>query len=248
MKKILEVKNLTKFFKINNKVIKAVDDVSFSVFENETIAIVGESGSGKTTVARMIMDLEKKTSGDIFFNEEIISSKNIKKNISMVFQDPYLSLNPKMKIMNILKDPLIIHKITNKENISSYIDELLIKVNLPTFIKNRYSHEISGGQKQRIAIARAISTNAKLIILDECLSALDLLIQSQILKLLKKLQKDLKMSYLFISHDLSVVKNFATKVIVMHRGKIVEIRNTKDIFENPQDQYSKKLLSSILEI
>jgi ABC-type oligopeptide transport system ATPase subunit len=144
--KILEVKNLRKFFKINNKVIKAVDDVSFSIYENETIAIIGESASGKTTIARMILDLEKKTSGDIIFNENIINKKNIKKNISIVFQDPFLSLNPKMKIIDILKDPLIIHKITNRKNISSYINNLLIKVNLPSHIKNSYPHEFSGGQ------------------------------------------------------------------------------------------------------
>jgi ABC-type oligopeptide transport system ATPase subunit len=246
--KILEVKNLRKFFKINNKVIKAVDDVSFSIYENETIAIIGESASGKTTIARMILDLEKKTSGDIIFNENIINKKNIKKNISIVFQDPFLSLNPKMKIIDILKDPLIIHKITNRKNISSYINNLLIKVNLPSHIKNSYPHEFSGGQKQRIAIARAISANPKLIILDECLSALDLSIQSQILNLLKDIQNELKISYLFISHDLSVVRNFATRVIVMNKGKIVEIRKTQDIFENPKDNYTKKLLSSVLEI
>ncbi|NGX56209.1 MAG: Oligopeptide transport ATP-binding protein OppF [Candidatus Anoxychlamydiales bacterium] len=247
-RKIIEVKNLKKIFKLHHKTINAVDDVSFSIYENETLAIVGESGSGKTTIARMIIDLEKPSNGTIFFNHDLINKNKTSKNISMIFQDPYLSLNPKMKINEILKEPIKINTTFQDEEIDTYLDDLLKKVNLPSNVKSRFPHEFSGGQKQRIAIARAISINPKLIICDECMSALDVSIQAQIINLLKDLQKKLNLSYLFISHDLAVVRNFATRVIVMHMGKIVETGSVDEIFKNPKHPYTKKLLDSILKI
>ncbi len=244
--KILSVKNLNKTFFARKKSFHVLKEINFDIFEKETVALVGESGSGKTTLAKIILNLIKPSSGDIFFENRSIfkKDKNLKKNIQIVFQDPYLSLNPRMTIAEILKEPIKIHKIVKKDDIQSYINELLHQINLSINIKTRFAHEFSGGQRQRIAIARAIAVKPKFIVLDEPLSSLDVSIQAQIIQLLQNLQKKCGLTYLFISHDLAVVKYISTKVLVMYLGQIVEMADTKKIFTNPKHPYTQTLIKS----
>jgi len=256
MNKIIEVKDLTKYFTVTSKLgaktdtVKAVNGVSFDVLESETLGLVGESGCGKSTTGRLILRLIKPTSGDIFLdgkNINLISDKElrkIRKDIQVVFQNPYSALDPKMTISDILSEPLSIHKIVHKYQYDNEVKRLLHLVGLSEKDMKKFPHEFSGGQRQRIGIARAIATRPKFIICDEPVSALDVSVQSQILNLLTELQSELKVSYLFIAHGLNVIRHMSNKVGVMYLGKIVEIGDVEDIYNNPIHPYTKILLSS----
>jgi len=256
---LLEVKDLKKHFPIkkNKKFsrettyVKAVDGVSLSINPGETFGLVGESGCGKSTLSRLIMRLIPSDSGEVYFNDNNflkLSGKLLReqrKDIQMVFQNPYESLNPRMTAGEIISSPFQIHDVLKKTERITKVKELLEMVGLSKRYINRYPHEFSGGQRQRIGIARAIALNPKLVICDEAVSGLDVSVQSQILNLLIDLQKEFQFAYLFISHDLSVVKHMSDKLGVMYSGKIVEMGNSEDIYINPQNTYTQKLLSSI---
>ena len=259
MKKVLlEVKNLKKYFPIRtgffSKIsgyVQAVDDVSFDLYEGETLGLVGESGCGKTTAGRTILKLLEATSGNIKFNgDELthLSTKDMRpyrKNMQIIFQDPYSSLNPRMTIGSMLSEALILHKIVPKTEIQKEVNNLLDLVGLPPSYSSRYPHEFSGGQRQRICIARALSVKPKLIICDEAVSALDVSIQAQIINLLKDLQNEFNLTYLFISHDLSVVEYISDRVAVMYAGQIQEIAEVKELYSNTKHPYTKALLSAV---
>ena len=260
-KTILSVSNIKVNFFTNKQfyfpwqkreIIKAVDNVSFNLKEGETLGIVGETGCGKTSLARAIIKMIPITSGRILWNDEDLLSFNkskmqkIRKEIQMIFQDPLASLNPRMNIGEIIAEPLRTHypKITNNK-IKNEVKEVMVKVGLLPNLINRYPHEFSGGQCQRIGIARALILKPKLIICDEPVSALDVSIQAQVINLLKSLQKDLKLSLIFITHDLSIAKHISDNILVLYFGKTVEIASSKELFENPQHAYTKKLISSV---
>lgn len=255
MNKIIEVKDLVKHFPISSGLkknyVKAVDGVSFDIFQGETLGLVGESGCGKSTTGRLILRLIKPTSGEIFLEGRNINNisekelRKIKKDIQVVFQNPYSALDPKMTIEDILSEPLSIHKIVFKYDYNKEVKRLLELVGLNPRDGRKFPHEFSGGQRQRIGIARAIATRPKFIICDEPVSALDVSVQSQILNLLEDLQKELKVSYLFIAHGLNVIRHVSDKVGVMYLGKIVEMGTTEEIFSNPMHPYTKVLLSSV---
>ncbi len=257
-KTLLEVKNLKKYFPIRSgffskisSYVQAVDDITFDLYEGETLGLVGESGCGKTTAGRTILKLLEPNSGSIKFMGNEISHLNKKemrpyrKDMQIIFQDPYSSLNPRMTISSMLSEALKIHKIVPKEDIEKEIASLLDVVGLPASYANRYPHEFSGGQRQRIGIARALSVKPKLIICDEAVSALDVSIQAQIINLLKDLQKEYNLTYLFISHDLSVVEHISDRVAVMYAGQIQEIADVKELYQNPIHPYTKALLSAV---
>jgi peptide/nickel transport system ATP-binding protein len=257
---ILEVKGLTKHFDVSGgllsrlivgrKMLKAVDQISFSVPEGKTFGLVGESGCGKSTTARLITRLIPATGGEVYFEgREILRLPNkevreLRRHIQMIFQDPYASLNPRMKIVDIVGRPLaIFYGIKGRKKIDR-VAELLEQVGLNAEQLYRYPHEFSGGQRQRIGVARALATNPKLIIADEPVSSLDVSVQAQVLNLLRKLQRELKLSLIFISHDLNVVSYLADIVAVMYAGKIMEIAPAERIFQNPLNPYTKALLAS----
>lgn len=253
---LIEVKNLKKYFPIkgSKEVVKAVDEVSFGIEKGKTFGLVGESGCGKSTTARTIIRLHEATSGSVVFDSFDTSKmtkssyREFSKNIQMVFQDPYASLNPRMTVERTLMDPLNIHKIGTKQERQDRVKELLELVGLDLRYLKRYPHEFSGGQRQRIGIARALALNPQFVILDEAVSALDVSIQSQILNLLMDLQQKLKLTYLFISHDLSVIEYMCDNIGIMYLGKIVESGDRNQIFNNPSHPYTKALLSAIPEI
>ncbi len=258
---ILIAKNIKKYFPVRKgfflkKVgdVKAVDDVSLTVRKGETLGLVGESGCGKSTLGRTLIRLYEPTSGDIEFNQKnflTLSGKQLResrKNIQMIFQDPYSSLDPRMTVGQIIGQPFRVHKSIPESEIENKVKELLSLVGLRPAHINRYPHEFSGGQRQRISIARAIALNPELIICDEPVSALDVSIQAQILNLLKDLQEKLGLTYIFISHDLSVIQHICDRVAVMYLGRIVEIGDTQTLFDNPQHPYTQALLSSIPSI
>lgn len=260
---ILEVKNLKKYFPLKSGIlhkscgeVRANDDVSLTIKKGETYGLVGESGSGKSTFGRTVLRLLDPSSGTIYLKGINITSltykelKNIKREIQMIFQDPYSSLNPRMTIEQIIGEPLLAHKIFKSKNIDYdlYIKEIMETCGLSYKYRNRYPHQFSGGQRQRIGIARALVLKPSFIVCDEPVSALDVSIQSQIINLFIKLQKILKISYLFISHDLSVVKHISHKIGVMYLGKIVEEAPKKDFFENPLHPYSKALLAAVPDV
>lgn len=254
---VLRLKNIVKEFPTSkkNKKVHAISNVSLDIYENETLALVGESGCGKSTLGKCAIGLISPNSGEsIFLDENIYNKKgndlkNIKKNLQIIFQDPYASLNPRMTVGEIIAEPIITHnRGMKKEDIKSKVLDLMEDVGIRKEYYNRYPHQFSGGQRQRIGIARAIALNPKLIVCDEPVSALDVSIQSQVLNLLKDLQEKRKASYLFISHDLSVVNFIADRVCVMFLGKICEIGNTDDIFENPLHPYTRLLLNAIPSI
>lgn len=250
--KILECRNLTKIFSYGKtSSFKAVDSLSLSIKKGETYGLVGESGSGKSTLANMICALEKPTSGEIFFNGEELSSlrgKNLldfRKKMQIVFQDPYASLNPKHKIGSIIEEGLKIHKTAKtKEERKRLVNEIRTLVGLPFDSLEKYPSELSGGQRQRVAIASAMILSPEFVVCDECVSSLDVLIQAQILNLLKGMQKSLKLTYFFISHNLNVVAYMSDRIGVMYKGKIVEEKSTDDLLKNPEHPYTKKLLSA----
>ena len=255
---ILEVRHLRKTFPmkktITGKVTKelvAVDDVSFKLMPGETLGIVGESGCGKTTTGRAILKLHKPTGGQIIFNGEDITNydskqmRDIRKQMQIIFQDPYSSLPPRSTVGGILSEPVQVHKIVPKDQIKDYVLELMDKCGLRDYYYERYPHEFSGGQRQRICIARALSVNPKLVICDEPVSALDVSIQAQIINLLKKLQREMNLAYVFISHDLSVVKFISDKIGVMYLGAMMEFGTKEAIFTNPLHPYTKALFSAV---
>ena len=255
---LLEVNHLRKCFPIaksfTGKVLQeliAVDDVSFKLYPGETIGIVGESGCGKTTLGRTILKLHQPSGGQIIFGGEDITNYNTKQmrhlrtDMQIIFQDPYSSLPPRSTVGDILSEPVIVHNIVPKDKVKEYVLELMEKCGLRDYYYERYPHEFSGGQRQRICIARALAVNPKLVICDEPVSALDVSIQAQIINLLKSLQQSMNLTYLFISHDLSVVKFISDKIGVMYLGSMVEFGSKKDIFENPLHPYTKALFSAI---
>lgn len=255
---ILQVNNLKKWFPVgkgifskNKKNVKAVDGVSFQIKKGETLGLVGESGCGKSTVGRSILRLIEPTSGEVVFNNINLLSLNndnlrkIRKDIQIIFQDPFASLNPRMTVGEIVSEPYIIHNLANKTEALKKAKKLLELVGVRAESINRYPHEFSGGQRQRICIARVLAVKPKLIICDESVSALDVSIQAQILNLMMELQRELGLTYLFISHDLSVVKHISSRVAVMYLGKTVEIAKKNELFTNPLHPYTKALLSAV---
>lgn len=245
------IRDLKKHFQTKQGIVRAVDGVSFSIREKETLGLVGESGSGKSTVAYSVMGIYRPTSGRILFREQDISreskkrSKPLKKEIQIVFQDPGSSLNPRRSIKQILELPLKVHRIINKEGLEEKISALLDMVGLPSDYMEKYPQSIGGGEKQMVAIARALATNPSFVVLDEPTSALDVSVQAKIINLLIQLQQKLNLTYLFITHDLSLMRNMATRVAIMYLGKICEIAPTEEFFKNPFHPYTKMLLSSI---
>jgi oligopeptide transport system ATP-binding protein len=254
-KKILEVKNLKQYFPIDKKsIVKAVDDISFHIYEGETFGLVGESGSGKSTTGRAIIRLYDPTEGEMVFDGKNISAKKLdkdtkaflNKNMQMIFQDPMACLNPRMTVMDIIAEGLDIHGLCkNKEERTQTVYELLKTVGLDKQHAGRYPHEFSGGQRQRIGIARSLAIQPKFIIADEPISALDVSIQAQVVNLLRKLQKEKGLTYLFIAHDLSMVKYISDRIGVMHHGKLVELTTSEELYSNPLHPYTKSLLSAI---
>ena len=262
MMPLLEVKGLTKYFDLSGdplsrlfhgtKLLKAVDDVSFSINEGETFGLVGESGCGKSTTARLITRLIPATGGEVIFQDRDILSlprkrvREIRRDIQMVFQDPFGSLNPRMKVLEIVGRPVTLYQRLRGRQKIDKVAELLGLVGLQPEAMHRYPHEFSGGQRQRIGVARALAAQPKLIIADEPVSSLDVSVQAQVLNLFKKLQKELKLTMLFISHDLNVVEYLADVVAVMYAGKIMEIAPVQEIFQFPQHPYTKGLIASNL--
>ncbi len=253
---ILVVRNLKKYFTVttdfwgrSTQYLKAVDDVSFSIAKGETLGLVGESGCGKSTTGRTIIHLYKPTGGEVWFNGKIINSpageEQLRRSMQMIFQDPYASLNPRMTVGDIVGEPLDIHSLAVGKKRRERIIELLQMVGLNPEHANRFPHEFSGGQRQRVGIARALAINPSFIICDEAISALDVSIQAQVVNLLKGLQDQLGLTYLFIAHDLAMVKYLSNRVAVMYLGKIVEIGETEKLYSNPQHPYTQALLSAI---
>ena len=255
---ILEVRHLKKFFVLKKTLtgkplstLKAVDDVSFKVKPGETLGIVGESGCGKTTMGRTILKLYQPTDGQVFFHGEDVSKyspkqmRALRTKMQIVFQDPYSSLPPRSTVGDILSEPVKVHGIVPKEKVKDYVLELMESCGLRDYYYERYPHEFSGGQRQRICIARALTVNPEFVVCDEPVSALDVSIQAQIINLLKKLQKERGLTYLFISHDLSVVRFISDKIGVMYLGSMVEFGNKEDIFAHPLHPYTEALFSAV---
>ena len=260
MEKLFEIKNIVKHFPIKKKgfnsktgKVHALNDVSFDVYKGETLGIVGESGCGKSTIGRVIIRLLDPTSGQIIYKGQDITKldgkklNDLRKEMQVVFQNPYSSLNPRMKVEDILKEPLILNTKLSKKEIKKEIEKLTEIVGISEQDLQKFPHEFSGGQRQRIGIARAIALKPGFIVADEPVSALDVSIQAQIINLLSDLKQEFNLTYLFISHDLSVIRYFSDRVAVMYLGEIVEIATTKDLFEKPLHPYTKALLSSIPE-
>ncbi|WP_128894763.1 ABC transporter ATP-binding protein [Longirhabdus pacifica] len=257
---LLEVNNLKTYYPIKGGIlqrtvghVKAVDDVSFEIKKGETLGLVGESGCGKSTTGRTILQLQNATEGEIIFNGEDISQlrggklRKIRRDFQMIFQDPYSSLNPKQMVGDIISEPVLNYERVNKKKLKEEMMDLLIKVGLPHDAYYKYPHEFSGGQRQRIGIARALALRPKLIIADEPVSALDVSVQSQVLNLLKELQEQFDLTYLFIAHDLSVVKHMSDRIGVMYLGGLVEIADKESMYEEPLHPYTQALISAIPE-
>ena len=252
---LIEVKGLKKYFDINvgmfkTKPLKAVDDVSLSIKKGETLGLVGESGCGKTTVGRTILNLYKPTAGEIIYKGKTIKTKSdiqeFRKKATMVFQDPYSSLNPRMTVSDIIAEPLDVHKLyKNKNERQDRILELMAYVGLNSEHASRYAHEFSGGQRQRIGIARSLAVNPDFIVCDEPVSALDVSIQAQVINMFGELQEKLGLTYLFIAHDLLVVRHISDRIGVMYLGRLVELADADEIYNNPLHPYSQSLLSSV---
>jgi len=257
---LLEVKNMKMYFPVTSGIIfqkkvadvKAVDNVSFTIAKGETLGLVGESGCGKTTTGRAILQLYKPTDGDVIFDGTRLndldnsSMRAMRRQMQIIFQDPYGSLNPRMTCGDIVGEPLIVHKLTSgKGEYRDRVDELLQTVGLNPYMADRYPHEFSGGQRQRIGIARALAVNPSFIVCDEPVSALDVSIQAQVINLLEDLQEQFGLTYLFIAHDLSVVRHISDRVAVMYLGHIVEVADRNELYENPLHPYTRALLSAV---
>ena len=252
---LLEVQNLKEYFDINvglfrSKPLKAVDDVSFTIMKGETLGLVGESGCGKTTVGRTVLQLYKPTAGEIWYDGKQIKTKKDLKDFrtkaTMVFQDPYSSLNPRMTVMDIIAEPLDVHGLSeSKEQRRERVLELMDYVGLNSEHASRYAHEFSGGQRQRIGIARSLAVNPEFIVCDEPVSALDVSIQAQVINMFDELQDRLGLTYLFIAHDLLVVRHISDRIAVMYLGKMVELADADEIYDRPLHPYSKSLISAV---
>jgi oligopeptide transport system ATP-binding protein len=256
---LLEVTNLKKYFPIKSGIlfqrevaaVKAVDGVSFKVYKGETLGLVGESGCGKSTTGRTILQLYRPTSGSVKYRGQEITElkgealRRMRREMQMIFQDPYASLNPRMSVGRIVAEPLVVHNIGTKKEREERVAELLEMVGLNPYFVRRYPHEFSGGQRQRIGLARSLALNPSFIVADEPISALDVSIQAQVVNLLERLQEELGLTYLFIAHDLAVVRHISDRVAVMYVGKIVELTDRNEIFESPLHPYTRALLSSI---
>ena len=257
---ILEVRGLKKYFPIYSGLfaqrvegwVRAVDDVSFSIRRGETLGLVGESGCGKTTTGRCILQLDRPTAGEVLFEGQNLARmadaalRPLRRQMQIVFQDPYSSLNPRMTIGQILSEPIRVHRISpDGRRYEDRVAELLSVVGLNPLMAGRYPHELSGGQRQRVGIARALALEPKFIVCDEPISALDVSIQAQILNLLEELQERFGLTYLFIAHDLSVVRHISDRIVVMYLGKVVEIADRQELYENPLHPYTKALLSAV---
>ena len=256
--KLVEVENLVTYFPIFSGVlqkktgeVKAVDGISFFIRKGETLGLVGESGCGKTTVGRSILKLEEPTSGGVIFDGKNLIEmegeelRRMRSQMQPIFQDPFASLNPRMNVGDIIGEPLEVHNLAKGKELTDKVNDLLEMVGLAPEMAERYPHEFSGGQRQRIGIARALSASPSFIVCDEAVSALDVSIQGQIIKLLIKLREELNLTYLFISHDLSVVRHISDRVAVMYLGKIVEITTSDQIYSNPKHPYTISLLSAV---
>ena len=252
---LVEVRHLKQYFNINvgmfsSKPLKAVDDVSFSIRKGETLGLVGESGCGKTTVGRTLLHLYKPTGGEILFEGKPVATRaeiaEYRKHATMVFQDPYSSLNPRMTVSDIIGEPLDIHRLcANKAERQERILELMDKVGLNSEHASRYAHEFSGGQRQRIGIARALALNPSFIVCDEPVSALDVSIQAQVINMFDELQEQMGLTYLFIAHDILVVRHISDRIAVMYLGKMVELADAKELYEHPLHPYTKSLMSAV---
>ena len=252
---LVEVRNLKEYFNIatgafTTRPLKAVDDVSFSIHRGETLGLVGESGCGKTTVGRTLLHLYKPTAGQIFFDgKEVKTKKDVleyRRKSAMVFQDPYSSLNPRMTVADIIGEPLDVHKMyANKKEREEKILGLMAKVGLNSEHANRYAHEFSGGQRQRIGIARAMAMNPQFVVCDEPVSALDVSIQAQVINMFDELQEQMGLTYLFIAHDLLVVRHISDRIAVMYLGKMVELADATEIYDHPLHPYTKCLMSAV---
>ena len=256
MKAFLELLNVSKHFKVTSgllglksDLVRAVDGVNLTVAKGETLGLVGESGCGKSTLAKCIMGLESVTSGEVIFQNQSIKTwdeKKLRQRIQMIFQDPYSSLNPRQKIGSIIREGLDIHSIGTKEERKEKVNELLGLVGLRPEHGARYPHEFSGGQRQRVAVARTLALSPQLIVCDEPVSALDVSVQAQVIRMLKDLQQQFNLTYIFISHDLSVVSHISDRVAVMYLGRIMELSSSEALFASPKHPYTEALLSAIL--
>ena len=256
---LLEVTNLKKYFPIKSGIlfqrevaaVKAVDGVSFKVYKGETLGLVGESGCGKSTAGRTILQLYRPTSGSVKYRGQEITElkgealRRMRREMQMIFQDPYASLNPRMSVGRIVAEPLVVHNIGTKKEREERVAELLEMVGLNPYFVRRYPHEFSGGQRQRIGLARSLALNPSFIVADEPISALDVSIQAQVVNLLERLQEELGLTYLFIAHDLSMVRHLCDRVAVMYLGKIVELAESEELYTNPLHPYTQALLSAV---